>query len=901
MSIYGSLTTAVTGLNAQARALGHISDNIANAQTIGYKRVNSAFETLVLQSNSRIHSPGGVTAQPIFANNIQGSLTQVQSPTNVAIQGAGFFSVSKLSSGLNGPGQVGETVQTQTGTLNADNVYYTRAGDFELDKNRYLVNSAGFALNGWTVDPLTNQLNKDVIQPIQVNTLIDRPEATKSIDYAANLPANPTPGVRIPTSSIQVFDTQGNARTVNLNWRQQASNDWRLTIDAPGSSAQPVAGTFTGNPVAIGLGQNIPGQTAIPQVTTVTVGGVHDTNSNVDRLRIGETYTVNVDGTDYSLKITKDNVASIRTYSGLAGALANQINSASPSPPVIATVDGAIISLTARNAGTPFRVTKTVDQGTATNNTVANGTQTVSTSSTGESWRYSFPQTQVDIGDVFSVTVDTGGVEGNVTARVTVTAANYASFVNMSGVAEALANKFNQMTTLATASSTGSVITFQMDASSANFTTSPTVAISNVASGNNTLTVSTTQTNVAGVRQQQTVTLTGTPGDVGAIYTLQINGTPVTYTTTGSEMTMAEITAALANSINSNTSLPVTASSSGGVIQLTAKTASTPAVTNTFTAAGGLVTLGGSTQIDVGDTYSIDVDGVPFSLEITASNYEQYDTPAEVQAYFAAAINQAVVDGDLGAGYSAVTTGTTGLTITGATTITPTVSNATAQQFSVQQTAVVGETPAHIGLSFGTTPETVGTLTRISTAFAGTGTAITAANQNEASDATITFTVNYGFGEQQITLNMGQFQRPGGVTQYAGSEINVLQFVQDGVPRGQFKDVVFGENGEVLVNYDNGRSKTVARVPVVTFNNPNALQRDAGGVFLETADAGKPNFNDAGQNGSGQVISNTVEGSNVDIADEFTKLIVTQRTYSANTKIVTTSDEMLQEVLGLKR
>lgn len=892
MSIYGSLTTAVTGLNAQARALGHISDNIANAQTIGYKRVNSAFETLVLQSNSRIHSPGGVTAQPIFVNNIQGSLTQVQSPTNVAIQGAGFFSVSKLSSGLNGPGQVGETVQTQTGTLNADNVYYTRAGDFELDQNRYLVNSAGFALNGWTVDPLTNQLNKDVIQPIQVNTLIDRPEATSSIDYAANLPANPTPGVRIPTSSIQVFDTQGNARTVNLNWRQQASNDWRLTIDAPGSSAQPVAGTFTGNPVAIGLGQNIPGQTAIPQVTTITVGGTND--NGVDRLRIGETYTVNVDGTDYSLKITKDNIASIRTYSGLAGAIANQINSASPSPPVIATVEGAIISLTARNAGTPFRVTKGVDQGTATNNTVSTGTNTAATTSSGESWRYSFPQTQIDIGDVFSVTVDTGGVEGTVTASVTVTAANYASFINMSGVAEALANKFNQSTTLATASSTGSVITFQMDASGDSFATDPTIAVDNVATGNNTLTVSTTQTNVAGVRQQQTVTLTGTPGDVGAIYTLQINGTPVTYTTTGSEMTMAEITAALANSINSNTSLPVTASSSGGVIQLTAKSAVTAAVTNTMdndTPAVGQITLGGSSQIDIGDVYTVS-DGTTagtYTLEITAGNYEQYDTPDEVMAYFAAAIT---ADGGTASSSGAVLT---------AAGFTGTISNATAQQFSVQQTAVVGETPAHIGLTFGTTPETVGTLTRISTAFAGTGTAITAANQSEAADATITFTVNYGFGEQQITLNMGQFQRPGGVTQYAGSEINVLQFVQDGVPRGQFKDVVFGENGEVLVNYDNGRSKTVARVPVVTFNNPNALQRDAGGVFLETAEAGKPNFNDAGQNGSGAVISNTVEGSNVDIADEFTKLIVTQRTYSANTKIVTTSDEMLQEVLGLKR
>lgn len=230
------------------------------------------------------------------------------------------------------------------------------------------------------------------------------------------------------------------------------------------------------------------------------------------------------------------------------------------------------------------------------------------------------------------------------------------------------------------------------------------------------------------------------------------------------------------------------------------------------------------------------------------------------------------------------------------------VFEATDVSFSLQQTTVAGQTPAHIGLNFGTTPETVGTLTSISTAFVGTnGTATTSATQTAGRPALVTFSVNYGFGEQQITLNLGNFGQPGGVTQYAGREINVTQFVQDGAPRGQFKDVVFNDVGEVLVNYDNGRSKQVARVPVVSFNDPNKLQRQAGGVFIETQDSGKPNFNDAGNNGSGAIIANSVEGSNVDIADEFTKLIVTQRTYSANTKIVTTSDEMLQEVLNLKR
>ncbi len=311
MSIFGSMTTAVLGLSAQSKALGHISDNIANASTIGYKRVNSAFETMVLQSSQRLHAPGGVTAQPVFMNNIQGSLTQVQSPTNIAIQGQGFFSVSKLST----QGSTG-TVQTQTGTVSAAASYYTRAGDFELDKNRYLVNSAGYALNGWVTDPVTGELKKDQVAPIQVSSLIDKPTSTTGIDLSANLPATPTKGQKVPDSSIQIFDTQGNPRTVNFKWRQQAGSDWRMVIDAPGSNAKPVDGSFAGYPATATFGQNIAGVTAIAQANAVVISG-QNTNGQ-DNLRVGETYTVTVDGTNYSLKITSDNISSIRTYSGLA-------------------------------------------------------------------------------------------------------------------------------------------------------------------------------------------------------------------------------------------------------------------------------------------------------------------------------------------------------------------------------------------------------------------------------------------------------------------------------------------------------------------------------------------------------------------------------------------------------
>jgi flagellar hook protein FlgE len=88
---------------------------------------------------------------------------------------------------------------------------------------------------------------------------------------------------------------------------------------------------------------------------------------------------------------------------------------------------------------------------------------------------------------------------------------------------------------------------------------------------------------------------------------------------------------------------------------------------------------------------------------------------------------------------------------------------------------------------------------------------------------------------------------------------------------------------------------------VVTFNDPNALQRQDGQAFPATLASGDPLTQDARTNGAGGIVVNSVENSNVDIANEFTRLIVTQRAYSANTKMVTTADELLQQTLDMKR
>ena len=94
MSLLGAMNTAISGLTAQSNAFGNISDNVANSQTIGFKRIDTAFVDFLTISSSDINVPGSVVARPDYVNDGQGSLTQTENPLSLAIAGSGFFSVS---------------------------------------------------------------------------------------------------------------------------------------------------------------------------------------------------------------------------------------------------------------------------------------------------------------------------------------------------------------------------------------------------------------------------------------------------------------------------------------------------------------------------------------------------------------------------------------------------------------------------------------------------------------------------------------------------------------------------------------------------------------------------------------------------------------------------------------
>ena len=168
MSLFGAMSTAISGLNAQSAAFSNISNNVANSQTVGYKEVNTSFIDYLTNSTAAVNDSGSVVARPAYANNVQGTISASTDTTALAITGQGYFPISEQNGAANGQ----PTFSAQQS--------YTRTGDFQMDKNGFLVNSASGFLNGWAVNPSTGVANQNSMAPIQVTQTTFNPIATST-------------------------------------------------------------------------------------------------------------------------------------------------------------------------------------------------------------------------------------------------------------------------------------------------------------------------------------------------------------------------------------------------------------------------------------------------------------------------------------------------------------------------------------------------------------------------------------------------------------------------------------------------------------------------------------------------------------------------------------------------
>ncbi len=179
--------------------------------------------------------------------------------------------------------------------------------------------------------------------------------------------------------------------------------------------------------------------------------------------------------------------------------------------------------------------------------------------------------------------------------------------------------------------------------------------------------------------------------------------------------------------------------------------------------------------------------------------------------------------------------------------------------------------------------------------------AVAGAGSGTGTAADVTLTPTFNGTAQPITLNLGNFGTPSGVTQFAGTNYSLYSINQNGSAPGSFTGISTSDTGAVTANYNNGQSVTIAQVPVITFADPDALQRQNGQSFTATQQSGVAIAQNQDQNGAGTLVAGSTEQSNVDIATQLSALIVAQEAYGANAKVISTANQMLQTTLEVKQ
>jgi flagellar hook protein FlgE len=359
-------------MNAQAEALSSISNNVANSQTIGFKGTNTSFQNYVTEATATTLSPGAVVATPHYTNTVQGTVTQVSNPTSLAITGNGFFAVQKPTSA--------DTFSSQQ--------YYTRAGDFSANSDGYLINSAGYALDGWAAtDSTGTTFNTSTLSPIQINTSPSAPVATSTVTLAANLPSTPPSGTTSYSNTVQVYDAGGNQQDLTLNWTQAASNQWDLSVTSGTTTSGPyvvnfgttaaTAGTITS---ITGTAGQVPAAQATGDAATISLTEAYGEGSQAIALNLGtfgDTGGVTqFAGSEYSVTSQTQDGAPIGNYTGVT------INS---SGNVIVSYDNGTTSTVAQIPLTNFNNADALqsENGQAYSATLASGSATTVQAGTG--------------------------------------------------------------------------------------------------------------------------------------------------------------------------------------------------------------------------------------------------------------------------------------------------------------------------------------------------------------------------------------------------------------------------------------------------------------------------------------------------------------------------------------
>ncbi len=887
MSLFGALASGVSGLSAQSSALGAIGDNVSNVNTIGYKSTDVQFKTLITkQVSSSKYSPGGVQAAPKTGVDVQGLLQSTTSSTDIAISGAGFFVVN-------------EQPEAGSGSLFA----YTRAGSYSVDKDGFLRNTAGWYLQGWPLQPAGNSttgfatvtigsdtfvkayedgtgttvsINDNIVspsdlQPLNLNTIGGTAQETTAIRLGANLPATDAIGVDHKTNVV-INDTLGNSANLEMIFVKGQENSWDISLETPANAAtiELHGSDNTDTTPDVYAASGLITFTKLPtDGETIIIDGItfeFDTNASVVQTpttrQVDISATTVVAGSDVTpLLKTAIDASGIKETSRFA--------SSGSDMKITQSTMGASISVDVSNILSVKQVAANGNLGVYTIEAVdyafKNGA------------RMDFINAHVTASSLNPFVITDPGAETITAAAGTFSAFSATDSVIITSAEDTGATGNRVVAAIASVNADGSVITFANGTLLSTNASDTTMSI--MKSYDTDTIVITTGTNTT-----QTFELRA--GSTSP----QANGTN-TFTTGAGTATITAIDAGTFYGFQPGDSITLSNSSDDATYVIAAGGVS---------ANGKVITL--TTNTTVGD--AADTNMTLTLVEPTATNYVTIPAGSN-GASIATALKTEI---DTVTGISTPTR----FSADGSSLIFEQSSIGDAVVFNIATVSEISTiyaipSTATEGTAAASTNFTVSTSSygakKAAIDFAGDGLPsgfnvnnIDIQWANGSTDQEFTSTLD----DKRISVFLGDAGINNGMTQFAGNyQINFI--TQNGAQFGNFAGVSVGGDGVVTALFDNGVTRPVFMLPVATFVNANAMESLSGNVYIETDVSGSPTVREAGEGGAGQLSGATLESSTVDLGEEFTQMIITQRAYSAAAKIITTADEMLDELLRIKR
>jgi flagellar hook protein FlgE len=859
MSLYGALFSGVSGLASQSSAMGAISDNITNVNTTGYKGAQVNFQTLVTKQVSITeYSPGGVQSKPRNNIDVQGLLQATSNSTDVALSGQGMFVVNTVP---------------DAATSGSGMFAYTRAGSFKMDNQGYLTNVSGFYLQGWPLAATDNSAS-----------------------------ARPSESVIDGNTYMKAYkDTTGNYHYINQNTIDR--NEMKsLNLKTIGGTADPTT--------QIKMGANLPSGDSIFDPSVAGSGGLHETSVLIyDSL--GDSHNMNV--TWMKSNANQWDIANKTNFYGVGMGLADTTNTPDStatfsiagqptggSATVItggayAAGAGHSMGFFASNGIIAFENTTdaaALPQGTTfsingAEDAANNGTFLVKTASTAS-------PTLGGAGSPISGSI-TISRDGNTKTYSSVSVG--AGSLDFSATVEPTgANTFVSGDIIKVTDSTGVSGYYQVSSwggagGTLNLTELNYVGIDTAPyqlergvkppsgsavldvydpSGNSTAIYASqarldfNASSKADITAMDGKTFSITPSGTSAPLTIEFdsNGTNNLYNSVTNPAGTSNVIVDLSS-----------ATSGADVADLVAKALSNAAnwdsTTNTHLASTAVSTSTGATiplfRANGSTVEIVQQTSVADKFVFDMSSMGNYCTQSQSRQW-----NSSIPSVDRVTGLFTLNN------ISSALATTPAI------KFN-------GDGTPQTVMGYGSTSGSSSTAPtpRISIEWANGSQSMTSVPNGTGAD-------------HRITWFMGNTAQADGMTQLGGN-FQLSYLTQNGAKFGNYSGVSVGSDGVVTALFDNGVRRPVFQIPVATFTNVNGLESLTGNSWIETNASGTYTLREANKAGAGSVASASLEASTVDIGAEFTTMIVTQRAYSAAAKIITTADQMLDELVQIKR